>query len=171
MRLKTVGVALVVLLASGIVAARAVAESTLIVPRQGVGDVMFGMSAADVYRVLGDPERSIKYDRPQGRYTYVWDQRGIAIDYSDRGTFGRDDPGGVYRIYVWKAPWATSDGIAVGTSLLRVQALLGNPNQTTKVQPGGVGTIETHFFYRTLALWIYFNDSGIVTTIDAYRDP
>src|SRR5574341_167490 len=110
------------------------AQNNLIVPGQGVGEIRFGMSAADVYRILGDPNRS--FDGERGARTYYWEDRGIWVQISDPGVAQAGDPGGVTSITVIGKQWATREGFAVGASELRLQALLPKPTSVTYPKRG-----------------------------------
>ena len=123
------------------------------------------MGAADVYRVMGDPERSL-YGGPHA-HIYAWDSRGISLQISDPGFVRRNDPGGVTEITVTGGSWATAEGIAVGASELRVQAMLGKPTAVEHPRPGPPLTL---YKYRDRLMWIYVDgNSGTVSGIRLWK--
>lgn len=162
---RTAAIVLIALTGLGVPTALtpASAQSTLMVLGKSVGDITLGMSTADVYRILGDPDRTITSPR---RYAYVWDRLGLVIEISDPGYARNDDPGGVFLITVLGRRWATSDGIAVGVSELRVQALLGKP---TSVDHPRSGPYRTIYKYRNLSSSITFDSDNVVEYIQLWR--
>jgi hypothetical protein len=135
-----------------------VSDDKLIVPGKSVGAITLGMSAAEVLQILGDPDRSNDSTDPSfpGAKFYAWNPTGREITVAI-------DRLGVVRIIAFGKQFATSDGIAVGVSDLRVRSVLGEPSKLLKFSENQT------YQYRTLGLWMRLTLDGRVTEIDVEK--
>ena len=128
-------------------------DSTLIVPGVGVGAIRFGMTAGQVYGILGDP---CIQDRRKNPAMYGWDCsiNGGAVLLIFIGNWG------VERIDIWNAGYATKEGVRVGMSEMGVEALIGPP---TKVLVNNAGT--RFLLFNKLGLSLRVETDGRVSIL------
>jgi hypothetical protein len=93
-------------------------DDHLIVPGVRVGRLVLGITDEEVFRVIGDPDRSYSYG-------YIYDDKGltVAIKY-DR----------LVLITVKNSRYSTTEGVKVGDDILRLTDALGKPAKEVKDQ-------------------------------------
>lgn len=85
----------------------------LIVPGKRIGPLSPGMSAADLFRVLGPPDSSIRYFN-----SHIWGKRWVVLDTSTNRA---------ERVSTSDPRDATREGLRVGSTELEMTAKLGAP--------------------------------------------
>lgn len=102
----------------------AAGSDNLIVPGQRIGPISIGMSKTELYRTMGEPtEMAGAYAYNFGKLSAVVDARGHV------GNINCDDP-----------KFVTPEGIHVGSSQLAMEARMGPPELTRKLD-------GSHFIY------------------------
>jgi hypothetical protein len=92
-------------------------HDNLIVPGERVGPVFFGMTEAQLYQKMGNPDQSGPMDNGATIF-YVW--RDISVDvHTSTHT--------VFLIGVSGPSYATAEGVSTGTSELALKSKLGPP--------------------------------------------
>ena len=96
----------------------------LIIPGKSIGPVLIGMTAAQLYRALGDPRAS---DVGEDTTTYTYDglQVGVANDSQL-----------VYRVFSTSPKYKLEKGVAVGSSALAAVAAYGEPDERDETKNG-----------------------------------
>jgi outer membrane protein assembly factor BamE (lipoprotein component of BamABCDE complex) len=129
---------------------RASDDDTLIVPGKSVGAVTMGMSPGEVLRILGDPDQSGKY--PTSSW-YLWFRHEGNKAYTLQVNL---DGSGVIAFVVQDPRYATSDGVAVGVSELRVKTVLGDPEWRGPLSYDTGEVYGERYCYLKLGLWVDF---------------
>jgi hypothetical protein len=91
----------------------------LIVPWKRVGPVELGMTAADLFRILGDPTQTIREPPDRDVTVYEWN--------NDLSVYVKKDGSYVTQICARSLVYATAEGVHPGSTELSVTALLGEP--------------------------------------------
>jgi|GEM_PF-4184555 hypothetical protein len=127
-------------------------RNSLIIPGSGAGGITLGMSAGDVFRIMGDPPHTGTTDDFPGAIVYYYDGLGVAVQRSN-----------VVQFLVTGSQYATGNGIGVGVSELRVKAMMGEPNRVGRYKKGScTGRISG---YQYSGIWLHFDCDGHVTEI------
>jgi hypothetical protein len=119
-----------------------------IVPGQRVGPVTIGMSAADLYRAMGEPTKSRNYANGAG---YSWG--GL------QANLGAD--GRVIEILVLDGSYLLVGGLAVGSSQLALSVKRPQPAWSKADLPPGA---SKYCYSDGLVVWT--DPSGSIQTID-----
>ena len=127
-------------------------RNSLIIPGSGVGGIALGMSPGDVFRMMGDPPHSGTTDDYPGAIVYYYDGLGVAVQQSR-----------VVEFLVSGSQYATSDGIGVDVSELRVKAMMGEPNRVARYKKGSCAGRISGYQYN--GIWLHFDCDGRVTEI------
>lgn len=96
----------------------------MIVPGKSVGPVAIGMSAQDLYRVMGEPRSS---DVGEEKTSYVYDGLQVGVE---------NDSQLVYRAFATSPKYKLAKGVAVGSSALAVIAAYGEPDERDATPSG-----------------------------------
>jgi hypothetical protein len=121
----------------------------LIVPGRGIGSVKLGMTAAELYRVKGEPKSMMNYGGGGTRY-----------DYPDLSACVSD--GSVIWISTDNPQFSTQEGLHPGESQLAMQAKLGPPAGRRVYNPFNT----TYWYTRGGYLQIEVNTTtGIILVI------
>lgn len=105
---------------------KAAIHDTLIVPRVRIGPAALGMTEANMLDWLGEPTKTVEYGARDNQYVY--EDKGLLIGFSR---------GKAMRVAVSKRPYATSDGISIGTSELKLRTTWGQPTKRRLMTSGG----------------------------------
>jgi hypothetical protein len=108
------------------------------VPGPGIGPISRGMTAAELYRILGNPIQI------RGSELYIFSALAVAItDSSDR----------VSGVGTGDKKYSTREGLRVGSSALEVRAKLGRPDIVNQ---------EGDLLCYNQGIWFTLDHAGIV---------
>src|SRR5688572_14405654 len=102
-------------------------NDTLIVPKSRIGPAALGMTEANLFEWLGNPDQVIRGDG--GRMTYRYDGRGLYLVF---------ERGRAVSVQARSSRYRTADGISVGTPELKVRAAWGQPTQSASLRDAGL---------------------------------
>ena len=121
----------------------AIPSDNLIVPGDRVGPVFLGMLDTDLYKRMGEPNRSFTYQEGETAGTTVYTYGGLSVYvFPDHR---------VRYVYIGSG-YRTQEGAALGTSQLALRAELGEPAWTV-------------LFHPDIGQWKNCYDKGLVITL------
>jgi hypothetical protein len=131
-------------------------NDNLIVPGERVGSVFFGMTEAQLYQKMGDPENSHRARCGGVSVTaYKWGDLGVCVQSSTHTVIDIEVHGPSYR---------TDEGVSTGISELALKAKLGQP--AWKIQAYTDHPNSSKLCYNS-GLTV-FTDDGQVTWLDLW---